>query len=86
MSDLPTFETLRYTHEAQVATLTLQRPEAANAFNETMFREFYSATLHALTGADTRALLLNSVGKIFCAGATSPNSPAATISRRTSCA
>ena len=68
MSGLPTFETLRYTHEAKVATLTLQRPEAANAFNETMFQELYSAVLHALTGADTRALLLNSVGKIFCAG------------------
>lgn len=68
MSDLPTFETLRYSHEAKVATITLHRPEAANAFNETMFQELYSAALHALTGADTRVILLNSVGKIFCAG------------------
>ena len=68
MSDLPRFETLRYSHEAQIATLTLHRPEAANAFNETMFQELYCATTHALTEADTRVLLLNSVGKIFCAG------------------
>ncbi len=68
MSDRPTFETLLYTHEAKVATITLHRPEAANAFNETMFQELYNATLHALTQADTRVILLNSVGKIFCAG------------------
>ncbi len=68
MSDRPTFETLLYTHEAKVATITLHRPEAANAFNETMFQELYTATLHALTQADTRVILLNSVGKIFCAG------------------
>ena len=68
MSDRPTFETLLYTHEAKVTTITLHRPEAANAFNETMFQELYNATLHALTQADTRVILLNSVGKIFCAG------------------
>ncbi|MCY4106238.1 MAG: enoyl-CoA hydratase/isomerase family protein [Chloroflexi bacterium] len=68
MSPLPALETLRYTHEANVATITLQRPEAANTFNETMFREFYETTLHALTQADTRAILLNSTGNIFCAG------------------
>ena len=68
MSDRPTFETLLYTHEAKVATITLHRPEAANAFNETMFQELYIAILHALTQADTRVILLNSVGKIFCAG------------------
>ena len=68
MSDRPTFETLLYTHEAKVATITLHRPEAANAFNETMFQELYTAALHALTQADTRVILLNSVGKIFCAG------------------
>ena len=68
MSDLPTFETLLYTHEAKVATITLHRPEAANAFNETMFQELYTAALHALTQANTRVILLNSVGKIFCAG------------------
>ena len=44
MSDRPTFETLLYTHEAKVATITLHRPEAANAFNEIMFQELYNAT------------------------------------------
>lgn len=68
MSDLPTFETLRYSHEVKVATITLQRPEAANAFNETMFKELYDVVLHALSEADTRVILLNSVGKVFCAG------------------
>ena len=68
MSDLPTFETLLYSHEAKVATITLHRPEAANAFNETMFQDLYDATHHALGQADTRVILLNSVGKIFCAG------------------
>ena len=33
-----------------------------------MFQELYIAILHALTQADTRVILLNSVGKIFCAG------------------
>lgn len=68
MSSLPTYETLRYTHEERVAIITLQRPAAANAFNETMFREFYEVTLHALTQAEPRAILFNSTGKIFCAG------------------
>ena len=68
MSQPPAFETLRYAHEQGVAIITLQRPQAANAMNSRLFEELYDAAHLALNRADTRAILLNSSGKIFCAG------------------
>ncbi len=64
----PEFKHLRYSHEGGLATITLHRPEAANAIHEPMFGELYEAVHHAINHDETRALLLNSVGKVFCAG------------------
>lgn len=51
-----------------VATVTLDRPEASNAVNEALRRDFIDA-LHALNAApDIQAIILTGAGRSFCAG------------------
>jgi enoyl-CoA hydratase/carnithine racemase len=51
-----------------VATLTLNRPEAMNAFSHTMDREFHE-TMWSLDGDDAvRAIVVTGAGRAFCAG------------------
>ncbi|ANH36623.1 1,2-epoxyphenylacetyl-CoA isomerase [Nocardioides dokdonensis FR1436] len=51
-----------------VATLTLDRPEALNAFDLTMARELESVFRTELTGDDVRAVVVTGAGRAFCAG------------------
>jgi methylglutaconyl-CoA hydratase len=52
-----------------VATLTLDRPGALNAFNRDQV-EAFNAALDGLAGDETlRALVVRGAGKVFCAGA-----------------
>lgn len=54
--------------ELGVATLTLNRPDARNAFDHTMDREFHEA-MWELDGDDAvRAIVVTGAGKAFCAG------------------
>jgi methylglutaconyl-CoA hydratase len=63
------YETLNLTFAGQVATVTLNRPDVRNAFNETMIAEV-TATFQALNGRDDiRAVVLAANGKAFCSGA-----------------
>jgi methylglutaconyl-CoA hydratase len=63
------YETLILTIAGQVATVTLNRPDVRNAFNETMIAEVTSA-FQSLDGRDdVRAVVLAANGKAFCAGA-----------------
>jgi methylglutaconyl-CoA hydratase len=63
------YETLILTTAGQVATVTLNRPDVRNAFNETMIAEV-TAAFQALDGRDdVRAVVLAANGKAFCAGA-----------------
>ena len=51
-----------------IATLTLNRPEALNAFSFTMYEKLI-AILEALRhDASTRVLILTGAGRAFCAG------------------
>jgi enoyl-CoA hydratase/carnithine racemase len=59
----------RFIVEDGIATLTLARPEALNAFNAAMHREF-TAALDIVDQDDTiRALIVTGAGRAFCAGA-----------------
>ncbi len=65
MSD---FETLLYAVENNVAKITLNRPEGANALNRQMAFDLFHAILRCDEDPEVRAVLLSSTGKIFCAG------------------
>jgi methylglutaconyl-CoA hydratase len=63
------YETLAVATEGHIATVTLNRPDVRNAFNETMIAEITS-TFEALGARDdVRAIVLAANGKAFCAGA-----------------
>ncbi|NIF52217.1 enoyl-CoA hydratase/isomerase family protein [Burkholderia sp. Ax-1724] len=63
------YETLKFEVAGQVATLTLNRPDVRNAFNETMIAELTSAFTALDARDDVRAVVLAANGKAFCAGA-----------------
>ena len=63
------FETLDWSIDADgIATLTLNRPDALNAFNLTMARELQSVFLNEATSDDVRAVVVTGAGRAFCAG------------------
>ncbi|MFC0401074.1 enoyl-CoA hydratase/isomerase family protein [Paraburkholderia rhizosphaerae] len=53
----------------QVATVTLNRPEVRNAFNEAMIVELTTVFRELSERDDVRAVVLGANGKAFCAGA-----------------
>src|SRR5687767_15580227 len=55
-------------HEAGVQTITLNRPEALNAFTPEMHKELRAALEQALDDAAIRAVLLTGAGRGFCSG------------------
>jgi enoyl-CoA hydratase/carnithine racemase len=65
----PSFETLLYSVEEGVATITLNRPEKLNAFNTQMMKDMIAA--FDATDADdaVRAVIVTGAGRAFCAGA-----------------
>lgn len=52
-----------------VATITLNRPELHNAFNEVFISEFIDILKNARSLTDIRLLVIRANGKSFCAGA-----------------
>jgi methylglutaconyl-CoA hydratase len=63
------YQTLQTSIDSRVATLTLNRPDVRNAFNDTMIAEITDA--FRLLGADAgvRVIVLAANGPVFCAGA-----------------
>ena len=51
-----------------VATLTFQRPEALNAFNEEMFDSVADALLNTAEEDDVKVLIITGAGRAFSAG------------------
>src|SRR5579859_8037077 len=59
---------LNFEVREQVAHITLNRPEAANALNLPLAQELEEVSLRCNEGSDVRAVLLTGAGKLFCAG------------------
>ncbi len=59
----------RYQVEAGVATITLQRPEAMNAFNAALRNELMAQIRRAEKDGDVRVVVLTGGAKAFSAGA-----------------
>jgi|SRR5688572_14511556 2-(1,2-epoxy-1,2-dihydrophenyl)acetyl-CoA isomerase len=62
-------EAIEFTVDAQVAWITLNRPDARNAINDQMREELFAALTEARTNPDIRAVVLTGAGKGFCTGA-----------------
>jgi 2-(1,2-epoxy-1,2-dihydrophenyl)acetyl-CoA isomerase len=62
------YETILYEVEANVATITFNRADKYNAFNDTQIEETTKAFKTAGRDRDVRAVLLTGSGKAFCSG------------------
>ncbi len=65
----PTFETLIYSVEDGVATVTLNRPAKLNAFNQQMMLDMVAVFDVTDRDDDVRAVIVTGAGRAFCAGA-----------------
>ena len=63
------YNTIRYEVEDGILTLTLDRPEALNAFNSEMRTEMIDACDRADADDDVKAIIVTGAGRAFCAGA-----------------
>lgn len=63
------YETLIYSVENRVATVTLNRPDRLNAFTREMMAEFVDVLDHTDADDEVRAIVVTGAGRGFCAGA-----------------
>ncbi len=63
------YETILYDVSDRVLTITMNRPERLNAFNEQMRVEMTDAFDRADADDDVRAIIITGAGRGFCAGA-----------------
>jgi 2-(1,2-epoxy-1,2-dihydrophenyl)acetyl-CoA isomerase len=63
-----TYETIRFAADDGVARITLARPDHANALDLTMMRELMEAAIACDEDPSVRAVLIDSEGRLFCAG------------------
>ncbi|HKV53027.1 MAG TPA: enoyl-CoA hydratase-related protein [Candidatus Binataceae bacterium] len=66
---MPDYTAILYDVRDAVATVTLNRPDAANSANETLATELLDAIIRAEENSAVRALVLTASGRFFCAGA-----------------
>ena len=66
---MDTYETLETAVAGKVATITLNRPQLRNAFNENAIADLTMAFDEASQDRDVRAIVLAANGPAFCAGA-----------------
>ncbi|MGE5649514.1 MAG: enoyl-CoA hydratase/isomerase family protein [Bacillota bacterium] len=63
------WQTIEIGRQGYVATVTLNRPDVRNAFNETAIAELMQAFRELGADGDVRAIVLAARGPAFCAGA-----------------
>jgi enoyl-CoA hydratase len=63
-----TFETIHYDTDGQIATITLNRPEAFNTIVPPMTDELEAAVHEAQRDRDVKVIVLRGAGRAFCAG------------------
>lgn len=68
MSPLPKLETIELSVEAEIAVLTLSRPQARNAINDQMRADLRTAVDHVAADHSIRGLVLTGAGTAFCGG------------------
>jgi methylglutaconyl-CoA hydratase len=66
---MDTYDTLEISVANKIATITLNRPQLRNAFNETAIADLTMAFDEVSQDADVRAIVLAANGPAFCAGA-----------------
>ena len=71
-----TYQTLQLEIAHGAATVTLNRPDVRNAFNETVIAELNNVFLELGQDEQVRAIVLAANGPAFCAGADSATSSA----------
>ena len=62
------YETILYHKSESIATITFNRPDVLNAFNEKMGREFLDALKTAARDNDVRCVIVTGQGRAFSAG------------------
>ena len=62
------FQNLRFEVADGVATITLDRPDAANAIDLALARELMQVSIRCDEDPGVRAVLLTGAGKMFCPG------------------
>ncbi len=63
------YETIRYEVDDPVALITLDRPEAMNAWTNKMDREIRDAVARAAADSKVVGIIITGAGRAFCAGA-----------------
>lgn len=63
-----TFETILYAIEDSVLTITLNRPDVLNAFNEQLTFDLQDAFKHAAEDKTVRCIIVTGAGRAFCSG------------------
>src|SRR5437764_13637497 len=66
---MSTYETIEYAVDDGIATITLNRPEALNAFTGQMMSEMIDAFDQIDADDSVRAVVVTGAGRGFCAGA-----------------
>ena len=62
------YQTIQFTMKEQVACITFNRPDAANALNSVMGKELMDVAIRCDEDPGIRTVLLTGRGKMFCAG------------------
>ncbi|MEM1415576.1 MAG: enoyl-CoA hydratase-related protein [Myxococcota bacterium] len=62
------YETLTVEDDGALRTITLRRPQAANALNLRLAQELFAAATAADENAGVRAVIVTGEGRFFCAG------------------
>src|SRR5881296_2395213 len=62
------YQHLLLDRQDQIATITLNRPDAYNALNRGLGRDLFHAVLEVDDDPDVRCVVITGAGKAFCAG------------------
>jgi len=63
-----TYSTLLFDKSESIVTITLNRPDKSNAFDDTQVAEMIDALKNVERDAEVRAVIITGAGKNFCAG------------------
>ena len=62
------YETIQFDVADHIATVTLNRPDVFNAFNDQFSKELFGALKDAERNSDVRVIILTGAGKAFSSG------------------